>query len=84
MDATQANEKEQIQIKHLNKEAFEELILSIDTITATRKFSFCIIKGCKTKDYPNGNALKSWKRLCDKYIDKNAPISINIKRNLQG
>ena len=80
LDATQADEKKQIRITDLNKEAFEELILLIDTSTAAGKFSFSIIKGCKTKDYLNGNTPKAWKRLCDKYIDKSAPTLINIKR----
>ena len=80
LDATQDDEKEKIRNKDLNKEAFEVLIISIDTITAAGKFAFCVIKGCKTKDYPNGNAMNAWKRLCDKYIDKSAPTLINIKR----
>ena len=64
----------------MNKEAFEELILSIDTSTAAWKVAFHIIKGYKTKDYPNGNATKARKLLCDKYIDKSAPTLIKIKR----
>ena len=40
-------------MKYLNKEAFEESILSIDARTAAGKVSFCIIKGYKIKDYPN-------------------------------
>ena len=56
-------------------------MLSIDTSTAAEKVAFHIIKGCKTKDYPNGNAPKAWKRFCDKYIDKSAPTLIKIKRN---
>ena len=82
MDAIQADEKEQIIINNLNKEEFEEFVSSIDTSTAAGKVSFRIIKGCKTKDYPNGNAPKSWKRLCDKYIYKSAPTLIKIKRKI--
>ena len=80
LDATQADEKEKIRIRYLNKEAFEELILSIDTSTYAGKFSIRVIKECKTNDYPNGNATKAWKRFCDKYIDKSSPTLINIKR----
>ena len=45
LDATQADEKEKIRIKDLNKESFEELILSIDTSTSAGKVAFCVIKG---------------------------------------
>ena len=82
LDATQADEKEKIRIKDLNKEAFKEFILSIDTSTAAGKVACCIIKGCKTEEYPNGNAPKAWKRLCDKYIDKSAPTLTKIKRKI--
>ena len=80
MVATQDDEKEKILIQDLNKESFEELILSIDTSTAAGKVAFSIMKGCKTKDYPNGNSPKSWKHLCDKYIDKSAPTIMKIMR----
>ena len=80
MDATQSYEKEQIQIKYLNKEAFLELILSINTNTAAGKVTFHIIKGYKTKYYTNGNAPKAWKRLCEKYIYKSVSTLNNIKR----
>ena len=80
LEATQADEKEQIRIKYLNKEAFEDLILLIDTSTAAEKVYFRIIKGCKTKNYPNGNAPKAWKYLCNKYIDRSAPKLNKIKR----
>ena len=82
MDATQADKKEQNIIKDLYKEGFEELILSIDTRTAAGKVSICIIQGCKQKDYTNGNALKAWKHLYDKYIYNSAPTLLKINRKL--
>ena len=44
------------------------------------KVAFCIVKGFKKMDHPNGNATKVWKFLCDKYIDTSAPSLIKIKR----
>ena len=58
------------------------MILSIDTSTAAGEVYFSIIKGCNTKYYPNGNTRKSWKRICDKYINKSAPTIIKIKRKV--
>ena len=82
LEATQADEKEQIRIKDFLKGSFEELLLSVDTSTAAGKVAFCIIKGCNTNEYPNGNKPKAWKRLCEKYIDKSAPTLIKSKRKL--
>ena len=75
--------KEQIRIKYLNKEAFEEFILSIDTIKSAGKLSFRFIKGCNTKEYPNGNAPKAWKLLCGKYNYKSSTALIKIKKTLE-
>ena len=59
------------------------MILSVHTSTDAGKFSFCIIRGCKTKESPNGNSPKAWKSLCDKYIDNSAPPLIKIKGEIE-
>ena len=55
------------------------MILSIDTSTGAGKITFRTIKGCYKKDYTNGNALKDWRTLCNKYIDKSTPTLNKIK-----
>jgi hypothetical protein len=36
--------------------AYTELFFSIDINASNGKLAFRIVKGCKTKDYPDGNA----------------------------
>jgi hypothetical protein len=39
----------------LNEIVYTELILSIDVKASYGKIAFNIVKGCKNKDYPDGN-----------------------------
>jgi hypothetical protein len=50
-----------------NEIANNELIFLINVKTNSGKVAFNIIKGCNTKDYPNGNGEIAWERLKDKY-----------------
>jgi hypothetical protein len=46
---------------------YTELILSIDDKTSGGKVAFNLVKGCKNKDYADGNASMAWKRLKNKF-----------------
>jgi hypothetical protein len=48
--------KKMLNVIELNKVAYTELLLSIDVKTSNSKIAFNIVKGCKSKDYPDGNA----------------------------
>ena len=43
------------ELYHLNKVAFEDLILSADHKSKTRRIIFQLIKTCKTNEYPESN-----------------------------
>jgi hypothetical protein len=47
--------------------AFTELILSIDNKTSSGKVAFSLVKGCKNKDYADGNASMARERLKNKF-----------------
>jgi hypothetical protein len=49
-----------LKIIKLNEIAFTELILSIDIKTSNGEIAFKLVKGCKSKDYPDGNAATAW------------------------
>jgi hypothetical protein len=51
----------------MNEIAYTKLILSIDVKTSSGKVAFNLIKGCKSKDYPDGNAAIAWESLKKKY-----------------
>jgi hypothetical protein len=47
----------------VNELASTELLLSIDVKTSFGKVAFNIARGCKSKDYPDGNATTAWEKL---------------------
>jgi hypothetical protein len=51
-------------LKHvkLNEIKYASIILSIDVETSNGKIAFHIVKGCKTKDYCDGNVASAWRK----------------------
>ncbi len=47
----------------LNEVVYTELLLCIDDQTSDGKIAFNIVKGCKSKDHPDGNAAIAWDKL---------------------
>ena len=79
-DALNTDEKKKV--AKLNELAYEDLILAIDGSTEAGRVAFQVVKGSKSKDYPNGNAAVSWSRLSTKYAAKTTPSLLWIKREL--
>jgi hypothetical protein len=44
----------------LNEMSYTELILLIDVRISSGKVVFSIIKGCKSRDYADGNSVLAW------------------------
>jgi hypothetical protein len=57
----------------MNELAHTELILSIDDKTNSGKVEFNLVKGCKNKDYEDGNASMAWERLRNKFEPSSTP-----------
>jgi hypothetical protein len=74
--------KKSIIIK-LNEMAYTELILSIDVKASSDKVAFNIIRGCKTKDYPDGNSAISWERIQNKYEPVSAPSMVKLEKQFR-
>jgi hypothetical protein len=64
--------KYKLKISDLNELTYTELILFIDVRTSSSNVAFNMAKGCKNKDYTEGDAAMSWERLKNKY----EPISV--------
>ena len=47
----------------MNELAYTELILLIDDKTSNGKVECNLVKGCKCKEYVDGNAFMAWERL---------------------
>jgi hypothetical protein len=67
IDEESESGKKKSAIIELNEIAYTELILSIDIKTRSGKVAFNLIKGYKSKNYPDGNAAVAWERLKNKY-----------------
>ena len=72
--------KTMMKILDLNEIAYTELILSIDVKTSSGKVAFNMVKGCKNKDYAEGNATMAWERLKNKYEPTSAPSLVKTER----
>jgi hypothetical protein len=58
----------------MNEFAYTELILSIDDKTSNGKVAFDLVKGCKNKDYADGNGSMARERLRNKYEPSLPPL----------
>jgi hypothetical protein len=67
IDEESESGKKKSAIIELNEIAYTELLLLIDLKTSHGKVAFNQIKGCKSKNYPDGNASVAWERLKNKY-----------------
>ena len=69
-----------MKLEDANKEAFEDVILSINHTTKQGKVASSLVKNCKTSDYPEGNCKLAWDRLEAKYAPKTAPSMLKLKK----
>ena len=67
----------------MNELAYTELILSIDDKTSNGKVAFNLVKGCKNKDYADGNASLAWERLKNKYEPQSAPSLVKMEKQFR-
>jgi hypothetical protein len=81
-EGTESGKKKSIAIE-MNEIAYTELILSIDVRTSSGKVAFNLIKGCKNKDYPDGNAAIAWERPKNKYEPISAPSLVKLEKQFR-
>jgi hypothetical protein len=62
----------------VNKIAYTALLLSIDIKTRIGKVAFNIVRGCKSKEYPESNATTAWVQLKNKHQPTSAPSIVNL------
>jgi gag-polypeptide of LTR copia-type len=67
----------------MNEIAYTELILSIDVKTSSGRTAFNIVKRCKTKDHPDGNAATAWEKLKNKYEPVSAPTLVKLEKQFR-
>jgi hypothetical protein len=81
-EGTESGKKKSIAIE-MNEIAYTELILSIDVKTSIGKVAFNLIKGCKSKYYPDDNAAIAWERIKNKYEPISAPSLVKLEKQFR-
>jgi gag-polypeptide of LTR copia-type len=61
----------------------DELFLSIDTKSRERKVAFNLVKVCKSKEYPDGNAAIAWERLKNKFEPVSATSMVKLEKHFR-
>ena len=64
----------------LNKQAYEDIILSINHTSGQGKGAFSIVKNCVSDEYYEGNCKLLWDRLVAKYLPKTALSLLKLKK----
>jgi hypothetical protein len=64
----------------MNELACTELILSIYDKTSSGKVTFNLVKGCKNKDFADGNASVACTRLKNKFEPSSAPSLVKLEK----
>jgi hypothetical protein len=67
----------------MNDLAYTELILSIDNKTSSGKMAFNLVKGCKNKDYADGNTSMAWERLRNKFEPSSTPLLVKLEKQFR-
>jgi hypothetical protein len=78
-EGIESGKKKSIAIE-MNEIVYTELFLLIDVKTSSGKVAFNLIQGCKSKDYPDGNAAFAWERLKKKYEPISAPSLVKLEK----
>ena len=68
-----------IKLGELNKLAYEDLIVAINTSSSVWKVAFGLVKNAKSEDYSEGNSKVAWDRLVSKYASQTAMSMLNLK-----
>jgi hypothetical protein len=82
-DVDSDNGKKMLKNAEINEVAFIELILSIDTKSSEGKVAFNLVKGCKSKEYPDGNVAVAWERLKNKFEPASTPSIVKLKKQFK-
>jgi gag-polypeptide of LTR copia-type len=75
--------KKMLNANELNEVAFTELLLSTDVKTSFGKIACNIVRACKSKEYPEGNATTAWEKLKQKYEATSAPSLLKLDKQFR-
>ena len=67
-------------LSELNKQAFEDIILSINHIMKQGKIMFYLVKNCTNSTYRDGNCKVAWDCMVAKCAPKTAHLLLKLKK----
>ena len=67
----------------VNELAYTELLLSIDVKISFGKVVFIILRGCKSKGYPDVNVTTAWEKLKNRYEHTFAPSMVKLDKQFR-
>ena len=67
-------------LSELNKQAFENIVLSINHTTKQGKIMFSLVKNCTNSTYLEENCKVAWDHMVAKCAPKTAPSLLNLKK----
>ena len=83
LETDKDKKKMKLELRRLNEEAYEDLVLAVDGKTEVGRAVFSLIKGSKTKEFAEGSAREAWKRILNKFEPKKAPNRLQKKKRIQ-
>jgi len=75
----QMKKKKKENLRELNEDAYEDLILSINGETEVGRVVFQLVRGSKTKALADGDPKEAWIRLTGKFEAHIAPSRLLLK-----
>ena len=82
LETDKEKKRRMYELRRLNEEAYEDLVLAVDGKTDVGRLVFQLIRGSKSKDYAEGSAREAWKRITDKFEPKKAPNRLQKKKKI--
>ena len=83
LETDQEIKKSKLELRRLNEEAYEDLVLAVDGKTDVGRLVFSLIKGSKSENFAGGSAREAWKRIVNKFEPKKAPNRLQKKKKIQ-
>ena len=83
LETDKDKKKQKLELRRLNEEAYEDLVLAVDGKTEVGRAVFSLIKGSKTREFAEGSAREAWKRILNKFEPKKAPNRLQKKKKIQ-
>ena len=72
-----------LELRRLNEEAYEDLVLAVDGKTDVGRLVFSLIKGSKSEDFAGGSAREAWKRILNKFNPRRHQIDYRRRRRFR-